>query len=458
MARMEMTISPLTKTTAISPVTKTTPTETTSANYARPLAIVTTLFFMWGLLTSLNDILVPHLKSIFDLGYAGAMLVQFAFFSAYFLFSIPWSRIVTSIGYQRTMVAGLISMAVGALLFIPAAASASFPVFLGALVVLAAGITGLQVAANPYVVVLGKPETASSRLDLAQAFNSLGTAIAPSLGALLILSAVPLGVAQLQALSPDGLHLYRVHQAASVRIPYLAIGGALALLAVMIGSAKLPTITTATSSQGRSVGDSIWNHPNLILGALGIFTYVGAEVSIGSFLVNYLGQANIGGLTPQGAAFHVSFYWSGAMVGRFVGAGLLRRIKAGRLLAICAVCTTLLVGVSMLTSGSVAMWSILSVGLFNSIMFPTIFSLGVAELGSLTERGSGLLNMAIVGGAILPVIQGLIADRIGIQHAFFVPVICYAYIVFYGLSGSRPNSERYVADYAAAHSMVPSQD
>jgi len=448
----EMTISPLTKTTAIGPLTKTTATQTTSANYARPLAIVTTLFFMWGLLTSLNDILVPHLKSIFDLGYAGAMLVQFAFFSAYFLFSIPWSRVVTAIGYQRTMVAGLISMAVGALLFIPAAASASFPLFLFALVVLAAGITGLQVAANPYVVVLGKPETASSRLDLAQAFNSLGTAIAPTLGALLILSVVPLSVGQLDALSPDALHLYRVQQAASVRMPYLAIGGALALLAVLIATSKLPTITSAPSSQEGRVGDSIWNHPNLILGALGIFAYVGAEVSIGSFLVNYLGQANIGGLSPQAAAFRVSFYWSGAMIGRFLGAGLLRRIKAGRLLAMCAVCTTLLVGVSMLTSGSITMWSILAVGLFNSIMFPTIFSLGVAELGSLTERGSGILNMAIVGGAILPLIQGVIADQIGIQHAFFVPVICYLYIVFYGLSGSRPKSERYVADHAAAHS------
>jgi FHS family L-fucose permease-like MFS transporter len=235
-------------------------------------------------------------------------------------------------------------------------------------------------------------------------------------------------------------------------MPYLAIGGALALLAVLIATSKLPTITSAASSQEGRVGDSIWNHPNLILGALGIFAYVGAEVSIGSFLVNYLGQANIGGLSPQAAAFRVSFYWSGAMIGRFLGAGLLRRIKAGRLLAMCAVCTTLLVGVSMLTSGSIAMWSILAVGLFNSIMFPTIFSLGVAELGSLTERGSGILNMAIVGGAILPLIQGVIADQIGIQHAFFVPVICYLYIVFYGLSGSRPNSERYVADHAAAHS------
>ena len=434
------------------PTSEAAASNTAMAPYTRPLAIVTTLFFMWGLLTSLNDVLIPHLKSIFDLGYASAMLVQFAFFSAYFLFSIPWSKIVDTIGYQRTMVAGLFSMAAGAWLFVPAASLASFPLFLCALIVLAAGITGLQVAANPYVVVLGKPETASSRLDLAQAFNSLGTAIAPSLGALLILSAVPVGIAQLQTLSPDALHLYRVQQATSVRLPYLVIAAGLALLAVMIATSKLPTITTTASSAGRRIGDSVWNHPNLIFGTLGIFAYVGAEVSVGSFLVNYLSQANIGALSPQAAAYHVSFYWSGAMIGRFLGAGLLRTFKAGRLLAICAVCTALLVGVSMVTSGRVAMWSILAVGLFNSIMFPTIFSLGVAELGSLTERGSGLLNMAIVGGAILPLIQGVIADRIGIQHAFFVPVICYLYIVFYGLSGSRPNSERFVSDGALAHS------
>jgi MFS transporter, FHS family, L-fucose permease len=424
---------------------------TAMASYTRPLTIVTTLFFMWGLLTSLNDVLIPHLKSIFDLGYASAMLVQFAFFSAYFLFSIPWSKVVDTIGYQRTMVAGLIGMATGAFLFVPAASLASFPLFLCALIVLAAGITGLQVAANPYVVVLGKPETASSRLDLAQAFNSLGTSIAPSLGALLILSAVPLSTAQLHTLSPGALQLFRVQQAASLRMPYLTVGAALVLLAVLIATSKLPRITTPTSSQG-DTGDSIWRHPNLMFGALGIFAYVGAEVSIGSFLVNYLGQTNIGGLSPQAAAFHVSFYWGGAMVGRFIGAGLLRRIRAGRLLAICAVSTTVLVAVSMLTSGQVAMWSILAVGLFNSIMFPTIFSLGVAELGNLTERGSGILNMAIVGGAILPLIQGVIADRVGIQHAFFVPVICYLYIVFYGLSGSRPNSERFASDRALANS------
>lgn len=411
--------------------------------YGRPLAVVTTLFFMWGFLTSLNDILVPHLKSIFDLNYAQVMLVQFAFFSAYFLFSVPWSKIVNTIGYQKTMVVGLLTMACGAILFVPAASAASYALFLTALLILAAGITGLQVSANPYVVVLGKPETASSRLDLTQAFNSLGTTLAPKIGALLILGAAPLAVDQLAQLTPQALHAYRVQEAATVKMPYTFLSVAIVLLAVVIGTFKLPALETAAQRSKEKVDDSIWKHPNLLMGALGIFTYVGAEVSIGSFLVNYFNLPEIAGFSAKTAAGFVSFYWGGAMVGRFLGAGLLRRFRAGNLLGLCAVSAAVLVTISMLTSGHTAMWSILAVGLFNSIMFPTIFSLGVAELGPLTGNGSGLLNMAIVGGAILPVIQGVIADRVGLHHAFFLPVVCYLYILFYGLSGSRPNSARF---------------
>ena len=412
-------------------------------NYSRPMAIVTTLFFMWGFLTCLNDILVPHLKSIFDLSYARVMLIQFAFFSAYFLFSVPWSRIVNTVGYQRTMVAGLLTMAFGAFLFIPAAVAVSFPLFLTALMVLAAGITGLQVAANPYVVVLGKPETASSRLDLTQAFNSLGTTIAPKLGGLLILSAGPLAMAQLRQLTPQALQAYRASEAASVKLPYAVIAVALLVLAIVIGSSKLPKIETARNRAEESGRDSIWKHPNLLFGALGIFAYVGAEVSIGSFLVNYFGLPGIAGMPAKTAAGYVSFYWGGAMIGRFLCAPVLRRIKAGNVLALCAIVAAALVIVSMITGGHAAMWTILTVGFFNSIMFPTIFSLGVAELGPLTGSGSGLLNMAIVGGAVLPVIQGVIADHLGLHHAFVLPVICYLYILFYALSGSRPNRVRY---------------
>ena len=412
-------------------------------DYSRPLAVVTTLFFMWGFLTCLNDILVPHLKSIFELNYARVMLVQFAFFSAYFLFSVPWSKVVNTVGYQRTMVIGLLTMAGGAILFVPAASAASYPLFLTALLILAAGITGLQVSANPYADLLGKPETASSRLDLTQAFNALGTTIAPKIGGLLILSAAPLAVEQLRHLAPAALHAYRVQQAASVKLPYAVITIALIFLAVLIGTSKLPKVETADKRSGEVVNDSVWKHRNLVLGALGIFTYVGAEVSIGSFLVNYFGLPEIAGLSAKTAAGFVSFYWGGAMVGRFLGAPLLRRVKPGHLLALCAIAAATLVTVSMLVGGHTAMWTILAVGLFNSIMFPTIFSLGVAGLGPLTGSGSGILNMAIVGGAILPVLQGAIADRVGLHHAFLLPVICYLFILFYGLSGSKPSSERY---------------
>lgn len=416
----------------------------TRVSYARPLVIATTLFFMWGFLTCLNDILVPHLKSIFDLSYTRVMLIQFAFFSAYFFFSLPWSRFVNRIGYQRTMVVGLLTMACGAFLFLPAASAASFPLFLAALLILAAGITGLQVAANPYVGLLGKPETASSRLDLTQAFNSLGTAIAPKIGGLLILSATPLAVEQVRQLAPKALQAYRVQQAASVNLPYTVIGIALILLAVLIGTSRLPQIETATARSGNKDKDSVWKHPNLLFGAIAIFAYVGAEVSIGSFLVNYFALPEIAGFNARTAAGFVSFYWAGAMVGRFVGAPLLRRVKPGSMLALCAIVAAGLASAAMILSGHTAMWCILAVGLFNSIMFPTIFSLGVAELGSLTGNASGILNMAIVGGAILPLMQGVIADHIGIHHAFFVPVICYLYILFYALRGSKPNSERYV--------------
>jgi FHS family L-fucose permease-like MFS transporter len=420
-----------------------TPAASATPDYSRPLAIVTTLFFMWGFLTCLNDILVPHLKSIFDLSYARAMLVQFAFFSAYFLFSVPWSKIVNTIGYKTTMVAGLLTMALGAFLFVPAASAVSYPLFLTAFLVLAAGITGLQVSANPYVDLLGKPETASSRLDLTQAFNSLGTTIAPKIGGLLILSAAPLAIEQLRQLTPQALHAYRVQQAASVKLPYVVIGVALLLLAVLIGVSRLPKIENATSRSGDVGKDSIWKHPNLFFGAIGIFAYVGAEVSIGSFLVNYFGLPEIAGFSAKTAAGFVSFFWGGSMLGRFLGAGLLQRFRPRYLLALCAIVAGAFVTASMLSSGHLAMWSILAVGLFNSIMFPTIFSLGEAELGRLSGSGSGILNMAIVGGAILPVIQGVIADRFGLHHAFVLPLICYLYIVFYALSGSKPNSQRY---------------
>ena len=412
-------------------------------SYGAPLATVTTLFFMWGFLTCLNDILVPHLKSIFDLNYKQSQFIQLAFFGAYFVFSFPASKLVDWIGYQKSMVVGLVTAGIGAFLFVPAALVPSYPLFLGAFIVLAAGITCLQVAANPYVTVLGRPQTASSRLNLTQAFNSLGTFLAPFFGGWLILSAAPKTMADIRAMAPDALQAYRLHEAATVKMPYVGLGVALILLAVAIGGFKLPKIEHAQHKVGEKVNDSIWKHPNLIFGAIAIFVYVGAEVSIGSFLVNYFTQPEIGGLTDKVAASFVAFYWGGAMVGRFIGSAILQKLSTRGLLGICAVCAGALVAISMLSTGHFAMYSIILVGLFNSIMFPSIFTLGVAELGPLTGDGSGVMIMAIVGGAIIPVAQGAIADRIGIHHAFFLPVICYVYILFFALSGSRPNSQRY---------------
>ncbi len=357
---------------------------------------------------------------------------------------------VNTIGYQRTMVAGLLTMAAGAFLFIPAAVAVSFPLFLTASGwCWPRGITGL--AGGRESIRGGVEEslaTASSRLDLTQAFNSLGTTVAPKIGGLLILSAAPLAIERLRQLSPQALNAYRTSEAASVKLPYAVIAVALLVLAIVIGASKFARESNMQAARiGESGPDSIWRHPNLLFGALGIFAYVGAEVSIGSFLVNYFGLPDIAGMSARDAAGYVSFYWGGAMVGRFLGAPLLRRIKAGNVLAVCATAAAGLVTISMITGGHAAMWTILGVGFFNSIMFPTIFSLGVAELGPLTGNGSGLLNMAIVGGAVLPLIQGALADRFGLHHAFVLPVICYLYIFFYALSGSMPNSERWGSAY-----------
>ncbi len=403
------------------------------------MAMVTTLFFMWGFLTSLNDILIPHLKSIFALNYVEATLVQFAFFTSYAVFALPSGKIIEWIGYQRTMVLGLLTMGAGAILFLPAAAAPSYGLFLGALIVLAAGITALQVAANPYVTALGPQQTASSRLNLTQAFNSLGTVIGPPLGGYLILSHAGKALNDISTLSGPALHAYRLHEAATVRMPYIAIALALAVLASAIGLYKFPRLEMTRDFRPVVPGqtDSVWNYPHLYWGALAIFVYVGAEVSIGSFLVNYFNDPLIGNMPVARAANLVAFYWGGAMVGRFIGAGVLHSFPPSRALGICAIIAASLVGVSMLTFGHVAMVSILAIGLFNSIMFPTIFALGLAELGPLTGKGSGLMVFSIVGGAIIPLAQGALADRLGLHHAFFLPVLCYAFIAWYGFRGSR---------------------
>ncbi len=402
--------------------------------------MVTTLFFMWGFLTSLNDILIPHLKSIFDLNYFEVMFVQFCFFLAYALFSIPAGIIIERVGYKKSMVAGLLIMGLGSLLFVPAAMVPSFPLFLVALTVLATGITDLQVSANPYVAVLGSAKTASSRLTLTQAFNSLGTVVGPRLGAALILGGAATYTAeQLATMSPQALHAYRVQAASTVKLPYVLIAVALIVLGLVISRFRLPQIPEAEGGHATESGahDTIWRHRNLVMGAVAIFTYVGAEVAIGSFLVNYLHEPYIGNLTLARAGAYLAFgYWFGAMVGRFAGSWVLRKMSPRIVLACNALVATALVCLSMATTGQLAMWSMILVGLFNSIMFPTIFTLGIEGLGPLTGEGSGLLNTAIVGGAVVPLLQGLIADRIGIHHAFILPVICYLYIALFAIRGT----------------------
>jgi MFS transporter, FHS family, L-fucose permease len=425
-------------------VTKTSVSSDHPSNY-RAMAMVTTLFFMWGFLTSLNDILVPHLKAIFELNYTRVMLINSAFFGSYFLFAIPSGKVIEKIGYKRTMVVGLLIMAVGALLFVPAANAPSFELFLAALIVLAAGVTALQVAANPYVTVLGPARTASSRLNLTQAFNSLGTTIAPYVGGMLILAAAPLESAQLQQLSVPALLAYRQQEASSVKMPYIFIALALTALALAIAIFNLPKIEATREFRPMGEADAaardLWKRRQLVLGALGIFLYVGAEVSIGSFLINYFTQPEIGHLAVKVAAGLVSLYWFGAMVGRFIGAAVLQKLPTRPVLGTVAVIACLLVVTSMLSTGWLAMATIISVGLFNSVMFPSIFSLGIGGLGPLTGKGSGLLVMAIVGGAIIPVAEGALADRIGIHHAFILPALCYVYIAFYGYKGSVQKAE-----------------
>ncbi len=402
---------------------------TNGQNYRFALISLSSLFFMWGFLTALNDILIPHLKQVFDLTFTQAMLIQFCFFGAYFVVSVPAGLLVKKVGYKSGIVIGLVIAAVGCALFYPAAGMRLYPLFLGALFVLASGITILQVSANPYVAILGAPATAPSRLTATQALNSLGTTIAPLIGGALILGAVSVG------LTGDEL---KAQEASSVQVPYLYLASALLLLAVIFAFLKLPKIID--DSLPVMTGDthgSAWSYSHLVLGAVGIFMYVGGEVSIGSVLVNFMQMPEIAGLTAQDAAWYTSFYWGGAMVGRFIGAAVMQKIAGGKVLAFNAVAVVLLVSVAIMTTGETAMYAILSVGLFNSIMFPTIFSLAVQHLGRHTSQGSGILCMAILGGALVPLLQGVVADAAGLQLSFLVAVPCYLYIVYYGLKGCQ---------------------
>ena len=400
----------------------------TSPGYLVPFITVTALFFIFGFITNLNMALVPHLRSIFDLPYAWAMLAESAFFLAYFVFASPTSKLIESIGYKRTMVVSLFIQVAGCLLFVPAARLVSFPLFLTAVFVVGAGVTALQTSANPYVSILGPEESAPIRLTLAQAFNSIGGTIAPLVAGAYILT------------DPDKI-ASKASIADTVRGPYIAIAGGLLILGIAVAFSHLPAIAeTQTFRPGKegaaAMSRSIWNYKHTVLGALGIFLYVGVEVGLASIAVNYFKTQGMS--TAKTASFLVSLYWFGALVGRLLGSWVLTRVKSGKLLGVFGFAAAALIAVSMFTSGSVAIWTLVLCGFLNSIMFPNIFTLGIAGLGPMTSKGSGLIMSACVGGAVIPYLLGALADKVGIQHSFVLPVICYLYIACYGLWGSKP--------------------
>lgn len=413
------------------------PSNRTMSNTAA-IAVVSLIFLTWGGLTSLNDVLIPHLKAVFSMNYVQTLLIQFTFFGAYFLMSIPAGAVVSRIGYKASIVVGLLVAAAGAAMFFPAARLPSYGLFLTALFVLASGITLLQVSANPYIALLGSAESSHSRLTFAQALNSFGTTAFPYFIGPLILAGTVLGADQIAAMPVAEQIAYRAAEARSVEMPYLMLAGGLLLLAVFVITMKIPSLRAeGTPTRDNHTFREALAHPHLRWGVIGIFMYVGAEVAIGSFLINYMAESSIGSLTEASASQYLSWYWGGAMIGRFIGAALMTRIDARKLLAFAAVMVCMLLVVTMTTSGRVAMWSALAVGLFNSIMFPTIFTTAIERLGTLTSKASSLLVMAIVGGAIIPLVQAALADSIGIQNSFLVPLACYVYIIWYGLRGSR---------------------
>jgi FHS family L-fucose permease-like MFS transporter len=426
-------------------------------SYQSSFILLTTLFFLWGFITVLVDSLIPRLRELFTLTYFQAGMVQFAFFGAYFLLSIPASYILSKIGYKRGIILGLFTMALGCLLFYPAASYRVFGIFMLAYFILAGGMTILQVAANPYVAVLGSEEGASSRLNLSQAFNSLGTAIAPVIGALFILSDTIKTKEEIATLSYSAKETYLASEASAVQNPFLGLAVFILFIAGIFFFAKLPKLISETSTGTYA---EAFKQKNLMLGVLGIFFYVGAEVAIGSYLVNYFLDMNLvevikqngfmtsiaegilnSGLTENDnkaiVGVFVTFYWSGAMVGRFIGSHLTKIMNPGKVLGIFATMAIALIIVSISTTGIVSMWSILAVGLFNSIMFPTTFTLAIDGIGELKPKGSGLLCTAIVGGAIIPPLYGNFVDNVGFKTALMFIILCYVYILWYGYKNSK---------------------
>ena len=395
-----------------------------SRSYSFAFSVLVSLFFFWGFITCLNDILIPHLKAEFDLSYFEATLIQFCFFTAYLLVSIPAGNMVSRIGYKNGIVTGLFVTSVGCLLFIPAASWEIYSLFLGALFVLASGITILQVSANPYVNALGSEETASSRLNLSQGFNALGTTLAPVLGGGLILA----GASSLDS------------NIGTVKLPYLILAILLSLVALTFINLNLPSISHERGEKISTLA-LLKRFPTLTFGCVSLFAYVGAEVAIGSLLINYLGLDNIKGLAENQAAHFVAFYWGGAMIGRFIGSVIMRFIKPALLLSFNAILALTLLVMVVHADGDIAFGAVLLIGLFNSIMFPTIFSLSLRGTGVYSAQASGVLCLTIFGGAVVPLIQGAVADTAGLQESFYVPMVSYLAILLFALHVLKNKSQ-----------------
>ncbi|WP_332818960.1 sugar MFS transporter [Sphingopyxis sp.] len=418
------------------PISYGTPTVGPAQSYTAALTLLASLFFMWGFITVINNTLLPHLRSVFDLSYTQTTLIESVWFIAYFVASIPSAKLIERIGYQRSLVVGLLIMAVGSLGMMLAASIPSYGVTLVMLFVIACGISLLQVAANPYVVVVGDPATASSRLNLVQAMNSAGTMLAPMFGAYLILGRSKGGTAEAGTVLTQAERLADAH---SVILPYGLVAAALLVLAVIIARFPLPAMGTATSRVDREERKrhSLWRHRNLVWGIPAIFIYLIAEIGVANLFVNFVSQPDIANLTHEQAGNYLTFLWGGMMIGRFAGAAIMQRISAETLLATFSIGAFIVMLVTVFAHGPVAMWSLILVGLFHSIMFPTIFALGIRGLGPLTEEGSGLLIMAIAGGALV-VVQGWLADLYGLQMSFLLTAACELYVLFYALWGSKP--------------------
>jgi MFS transporter, FHS family, L-fucose permease len=393
------------------------------------------LFFIFGGITSLNDVIIPKLKELFTLSYFQAMLIQSAFFAAYFVIGLPGAALVKRLGYMRSAVAGLLTMMAGCLLFIPASQTAVYGLFLLALFVLASGVVIVQVVSNPLISLLGPQETASSRLTFAQAFNSLGTTVFPWVGATLILGTLA-GVSAAD-FTGDALDAYRTAETRVIVNTYLGLAAALAVVAGVVWLFRNALKDEQHEQSSISEGFSLLRLPRFSFGALCIFLYVGAEVAIGSIIVNYLMQSSVMGLDQRTAGEMIAYYWGGAMVGRFIGSAVLRVISPGKVLAFNALAVIALVLISANTTGEISGYSLLAVGLMNSIMFPTIFTLACEGLGAKAADGSGIINVAIVGGAVIPPLTGIAADMTSLGIALIIPAICYAVIAAFGLYAHR---------------------